>query len=144
MRKPIGVISLTLLLSACRVVQGNQISAMNTQQVQTLSDRQVCNHFASSATLTAERQRRGLADCSDAALQCKSMGYAPGTALYLQCRTMIATADAANAATAAAVVANATAPPPPPLAPLPSLPPLQRPINCTTMSVGPTAQTTCN
>jgi hypothetical protein len=87
----------------------------------------------------AERQQRGLADCSEAHLECKAMGYTMGTELYLRCRTMIAQRNAAQATTdvqAAAIVSQAVAPPLPPMTPLTS-------INCTSMAMGNMVNTHC-
>jgi hypothetical protein len=82
---------LPLLLAACGVVRSNQIASMDAQQVQALSDDDLCRPgTTSNPAVMAERQQRGLADCSGGHRECRAMGYTLGTPLYLQCRTMIA------------------------------------------------------
>jgi hypothetical protein len=130
---------LPLLLTACGVVRSNQIANMDAQQVRTISDGDLCRPWTSSnAAVMAERERRGLADCSEAHRQCKAMGYTAGTQLYLQCRSMLAQTEAANAAAANAAAVQMAAPPTP--APLPPLP---RMVNCTSMGMGNMVTTNC-
>src|SRR3974390_1067998 len=93
------IVVLPLLLAACGAVRSNQIASMDTRQVRTLSDDDLCRPWTTSnAAVVAERQQRGLADCSSAHRECRSMGYTLGTELYLQCRTMIAMRDSAREA----------------------------------------------
>jgi hypothetical protein len=126
---------LPALLTACGAVRSNQIANMNAQQVQTLSDNGLCRPWTSSnAAVMTERGRRGLADCSEAALQCKSMGYAPGTELYLRCRTMISQRAAQSDAYSAALLATSARMMTPPPSPM---------IHCTSMGMGNMVTTDC-
>lgn len=140
MHKPFITLLLPLLLTACGVVRSNQIANMDAQQVRTVSDSDLCRPWtSSSAAVMAERERRGLADCSAAHRQCKAMGYTSGTQLYLQCRTMLAQSEAAqDAATGQALIAASAqmaAPPP--------LPPPPRMVTCTSTGMGNMVTTNC-
>jgi hypothetical protein len=140
MRKPFITVLLPLLLAACGVVRSNQIAHMDAQQVRAVSDSDLCRPWTSSSTaVMAERERRGLADCSEAHRQCKTMGYTPGTQLYLQCRSMFAQTEAAHAAQDAAnsqavIAAGAQRAAPPPL---------PRMVTCTSMGMGNMVTTNC-
>jgi hypothetical protein len=81
-------------LSACGVIRGSQVSQMDAAQIAQVSDRDLCRTYSSGEVVMAERQRRGLADCSVAHLKCRQMGYAPGTEIYLKCRAMVANQEA--------------------------------------------------
>jgi len=90
----------------------------------------------------AERERRGLADCSEAHRQCKAMGYTMGTELYLRCRTMIAQQDAAQTAATVQTI-NTVTQQQQSLTPLPPLPPPPRMVTCTSMGMGNMVTTNC-
>jgi hypothetical protein len=95
---------------------------MDRQTIQTASDTEVCNPYASGNIVAAERQRRGLGDCSAAHLSCIQNGFTPGTSAYLDCRQLAIQQEAVTAqrwnnvtqAGIAMMQANQPQPPAPP------------------------------
>lgn len=117
---PVFFAILSLSVPGCGIVAANKISQMDASQIATLSDDKVCHPLATGNVVNIERQKRGLGDCDPAHLECKKMGYAPGSAEYLQCRQMfMQQAIASDAAyrqavgNAASAIKNAYPPPPP-------------------------------
>jgi len=94
--KLLMVSALALALAGCGIVRDNQVAAMTPDEVRTLRDGELCRSGTASPNVMAERQRRGLADCSEAHLECRAMGYTMGTELYLACRAMVAQRQAAD------------------------------------------------
>jgi hypothetical protein len=81
-------------LCGCGAIRSGEVSRMDAAQIAQVNDRELCNRYADGQVVMTERARRGLADCTPAHLQCRQMGYAPGTELYLNCRTMVANQEA--------------------------------------------------
>jgi hypothetical protein len=54
------------------------------------SDRAICSTNVHGAAALAERQARGLGDCSEFAIQCRAMGYPAGHPQHLHCRQTLA------------------------------------------------------
>lgn len=111
---------LALALSGCGLAADAKINGMDAAQIANASDADVCRPNVNSPVVDKERQKRGLGDCNPAHLECKKMGYAPGSAEYLQCRQMfMQQAIASDAAyrqavgNAASAIKNAYPPPPP-------------------------------
>jgi len=118
-------------------------SVRSTRCVYDASALPLCRPWTSSSTaVMAERERRGLADCSEAHRQCKAMGYTMGTELYLRCRTMIAQQDAAQTAATVQTI-NTVTQQQQSLTPLPPLPPPPRMVTCTSMGMGNMVTTNC-
>ena len=86
-----ALLTISVSLAACGLAMAHRVSGMNANEIQTLDNRSLCNRFADGAVVAAERQRRGLGDCSHAHLKCTALGYSMGTPLYLQCRALQAT-----------------------------------------------------
>jgi hypothetical protein len=87
--RTLSIIFLALLLTACSLVRSNQVANMDAEQLHSVNDDDLClSGTSSNRAVIAERQRRGLGDCSKAHRECKAMGYMRGTELYLQCRAM--------------------------------------------------------
>src|SRR4051812_18308859 len=79
----------SVMLAACGLARSSAVSRMDAVEIQNASDTDICNPLADSVTVTNERQRRGLGDCSDAHKRCAQLGYVPGTELYLKCRAVV-------------------------------------------------------
>jgi hypothetical protein len=93
--RTLSIIFLALLLTACGLVRSNQIASMDAEQLLSVNDDDLClSGTSSNRAVIAERQRRGLGDCSKAHRECRAMGFTRGTELYLQCRTLQAQLEA--------------------------------------------------
>jgi hypothetical protein len=88
--------ALASFTSACGLVRSAQISKMDPVEIQSVSNQQLCSPYNGGPVVAAERQRRGLGDCSPASQHCVEMGYPPGTSLYLQCQALKAQQDEAE------------------------------------------------
>jgi hypothetical protein len=122
------VVLLPLLASACGVARSNQIAAMNSAELATVSDRDICQGLMfnrSNTNLLAEGAKRQLGDCSSDHFTCVSWGASFGSQPYLQCRTQLAAA----ARTALAIRL--------------AVPPPQRQPQCVSVATGTNSSTTC-
>jgi hypothetical protein len=75
-----------LIISGCGIVRSNRISDMSPTQVRSVATGDLCNKLVDGTTAVAERQRRGLSDCSYEDQQCVKAGFASGTPQYDTCR----------------------------------------------------------
>ncbi len=108
-----------LLVAGCGLVRSSQVSQMDTSAIQAASDKDLCNPYANGQVVAAERQRRGLGDCSPAGVACIQNGFAPGTPGYLNCRQLAIQQEAVdaqrwnNVTQAGIAIMQANQPPPP-------------------------------
>jgi hypothetical protein len=75
-----------LLLAGCASTAGDVISEFNPEQLRVLPTNSLCKPYVQGPNVTAERQRRGLSDCSPADQACASAGYPAGSPNYAHCR----------------------------------------------------------
>lgn len=80
---------MVVLCAAIAISGCSGVSKMDAAQIASATDAQVCDPFAKGSIVERERETRGLGDCAPVTLQCKQMGYGPGTQQYLQCRQTI-------------------------------------------------------
>jgi hypothetical protein len=101
--------ALAAALTGCGLAHADRVNGLTRQELAHESDRSICHAFVNSPAAMAERQARGLGDCSQVTLKCREMGYPIGHPQYLQCRQTLAQEDAAAAAHAAAAASAAAA-----------------------------------
>jgi hypothetical protein len=75
-----------LLVAGCTSTVGDAISRFDPEQLRMLATTSLCKTYAQGQNVVAERQRRGLSDCSPADQACASAGYPAGSPNYAHCR----------------------------------------------------------
>src|SRR5258708_8443132 len=59
-------LTLALAMTGCGLVRANETSRMDANQIQQVSNRDLCNPHVNSRVADMERERRGLGDCRPA------------------------------------------------------------------------------
>jgi hypothetical protein len=76
-----------LVLTGCASAKGGDSSEYAPAQLMVLTTHALCKPYIRGENVAAERQRRGLSDCSPADQACASATAPPGTPGYAHCRT---------------------------------------------------------
>jgi hypothetical protein len=92
------VLPACLVLAGCASPSAEMISASSPDQLRMVATDSLCSRHAGGANVTAERQRRGLSDCSQADQSCANGGYRAGSPGYARCRSDLAQQAAARRA----------------------------------------------
>jgi hypothetical protein len=96
----VAIIVAASALVGCGLAAGYQIGHMTPDELTKLSDADLCHPYTgNNPAITAERQKRDLADCGGDHIYCHSLGLKTGTDAYVQCRLKARemAADAASA-----------------------------------------------
>jgi len=76
-----------LLLAGCSSTAGGENSDFAPTELRGVAIAALCKPYAQSPSVDAERQRRGLGDCSPGDQACVKAGYPAGSSDYARCRT---------------------------------------------------------
>jgi hypothetical protein len=77
-------------LAGCGIVRADRIAALPPSELASASDAHLCQAmtFNGASHVASEVAKRGLGDCSNNAVQCKSAGFPATHPAHLQCRQL--------------------------------------------------------
>jgi hypothetical protein len=101
-----ALVAMCALAGGCGYAHADRVNALTREQLAHESDGSICHGWVNSPAAAAERQARGLGDCSVFAVRCKAMGYPATSPEHLRCRQTLAQEYAAHMAGGGPTVCN--------------------------------------